>query len=694
MDTLLGKIGYLSAAAGFLFVFLLLLTTKASSLPKRLLQMTCLLGTVWASASFIQIQYQLSILSVLFTESLLSLGWCLLITSSLSDSHHFTRIFSEKAQAILCLVILVAALTEAVRFFWPVLEQRIFLFLHLCQSIIGLWFVELRYRRTAREEHRAIKPLCLGLGMYFAYHFALYADAFLTNILTQGFWLSRGWVTLISLPLILLTARRAEHWQSRVYVSRDIIYHSSLLLVAASYLLVMSLAGFYIKSMGETWSDTVQILFFALSGLVLASLFLSDTFRKNIMVFITKHFFANKYEYREEWMQFATALENPEGTQYDTALQAMMHPFGCDQGVLATLQGPRLKVRACQSIDSQHPDIALLLATVALPAIEHQWILDIEQARQGQEPAPFPVDAAALARVSEMAYLIPLTSSNGTRGVCLLSRPTSTEKVNWEDRDLMNAISRQLSVYLNVFETNRKLAESQQFDTFNRMSAFLVHDLKNVLAQLQLLTKNAARHKHNPEFIDDAFETVDSAAIRLTKVLTQLNNKRVETQSAETQSVEFIDIHALIRQVCDSRSVKAPSPLIIELTNEPFQLRADKERFTNILSHLVQNAQEATDESGYVYLSTARSGHDYLITIADNGVGMSRDFVENRLFKPFDTTKGNAGMGIGAYDAKNLIEQLGGYIDVESEPDNGTTISIHLPFNTAPRSASNHEICK
>ncbi|KDM90762.1 XrtA/PEP-CTERM system histidine kinase PrsK [Photobacterium galatheae] len=694
MDTLLGTIGYLSAAAGFLFVFLLLLTTKAKSLPKRLLQITCLLGTVWATTSYLQVHYQLSILPVLFTESLLSLGWCLLVTSSLSDTHHFTRIFAEKTPTFLCLAILMVALTEAVRFIWPVLEQRNFLFLHLCQSIIGLWFVELRYRRTVREEHWAIKPLCLGLGMFFAYHFALYADAFLTNVLTPGFWLSRGWITLIALPLILLTARRAEHWQSRVYVSRDIIYHSSLLLVAAGYLLVMSLAGFYIKSMGETWGDTVQILFFALSGLVLASLFLSETFRKNIMVFITKHFFANKYEYREEWMQFATALENTEGTQYDTALQAMLHPFGCDRGVLATLQGPRLKIRACQSIDCQHPDISLLLSTVALPAIEHQWILDIEQARQGKEPAPFPVDASALAGVSELAYLIPLTSSSGTRGVCLLSKPTSTEKVNWEDRDLMNAISRQLSVYLNVFETNQKLAESQQFDTFNRMSAFLVHDLKNVLAQLQLLTKNAARHKHNPDFIDDAFDTVDSAANRLTKVLSQLNNKRVETQSVETQSVAIIDVDELIRQVCDHRSVKAPAPLFIECATAPYQLTADRERFSNILSHLVQNAQEATDESGYVHLSTAHCGNFYQITITDNGVGMNRDFIENRLFKPFDTTKGNAGMGIGAYDAKNLIEQLGGYIDVASEPDKGTTISIHLPFNTSSNSASNRETCQ
>ncbi|MCG2837217.1 PEP-CTERM system histidine kinase PrsK [Photobacterium sp. WH77] len=676
MDTLLGNIGYLSAATGFLFIFLLLLTTKEKSMPKRLLQLTCLLGAAWAITSFIQYRYQLSILPVLLTESLLTLGWCLLVSSSLTNTGQVKDILREKAPRWLCLFIAATIVLELARFIWPVFGQRTFLFLHLCQAIIGLWFVELRFRRTHKDERWAIKPICLGLGVYFAYHFALYADAFLTNILASGFWLGRGWIALMSLPFILLTARRIKHWQSRVYVSRDIIYHSTLLLVAAGYLLVMALAGFYIKSMGESWSDTVQVLFFALSALVLASLFLSDTFRKNIMVFITKHFFANKYEYREEWMRFATALEHPEGTQYDTALRAMLHPFGCHSGVLATRNGPNMKVRACHNIDSQHRDIQLLLSSAALPAIEHQWIVDIDAAKQDKEPAPFRLDATALSTVAELFYIVPLSSSSGTLGVCLLSRPTSTEKVNWEDRDLMKAISRQLSVYLTVFETNQKLAESQQFDTFNRMSAFLVHDLKNVLAQLQLLSKNATKHRDNPDFISDAFDTVDSAAHRLTKVLNQLNNKRVESQSEEE-----IDIEDLIRQVCDTRAVRAPEPQFIEQTSLPFTLKTDRERFSNILSHLVQNAQESTSENGFVHVSTTRKDHYYLITISDNGSGMSSDFIEHRLFKPFDTTKGNAGMGIGAYDAKNLIEQLGGYIDVESEPDKGTTLYIHLPVS-------------
>ena len=61
---------------------------------------------------------------------------------------------------------------------------------------------------------------------------------------------------------------------------------------------------------------------------------------------------------------------------------------------------------------------------------------------------------------------------------------------------------------------------------------------------------------------------------------------------------------------------------------------------------------------------------------------MEREFVQSRLFKPFDTTKGNAGMGIGAYEAEQYVRGLGGSIGVESTPGEGTEFSVFLPLST------------
>jgi putative PEP-CTERM system histidine kinase len=220
------------------------------------------------------------------------------------------------------------------------------------------------------------------------------------------------------------------------------------------------------------------------------------------------------------------------------------------------------------------------------------------------------------------------------------------------------------------------LAESQQFDTFNRMSAYLVHDLKNVLAQLQLMSKNAVKHKHNPEFIDDAFETVDSAANRLAKVVAHLSKK----QRVDTVVAPF-GLKAALEQVEQSRSISKPVPQLEFTLSDDFELVGDQERFINVVSHLVQNAQDATSEHGLISIRAGKQSNECLIEIQDNGEGMSVEFIDTRLFKPFDTTKGNAGMGVGAYDAKRFVEELGGHIQVTSNVGEGSLFKLYLPIH-------------
>ena len=244
--------------------------------------------------------------------------------------------------------------------------------------------------------------------------------------------------------------------------------------------------------------------------------------------------------------------------------------------------------------------------------------------------------------------------------------------MNWEDRDLLFSLSKQLSNYLSLNEANKSLAESKQFDAFNRMSAFLVHDLKNIQAQLALINSNAKRHKDNPAFIDDVFETIDSATGRLDKVLTQLRNKQV-AESTKTNT----DIVALINSIVEQRNVELPhisAKLTVDKT-----ISIDEETLSSVLNHLLQNAQEATNNDGWVKISAEFVDSHLLIEISDNGCGMSAEFIANRLFQPFDTTKGNAGMGIGVYEAKQFIEGLSGTLQVTSREGEGSQFTIMIP---------------
>jgi putative PEP-CTERM system histidine kinase len=231
------------------------------------------------------------------------------------------------------------------------------------------------------------------------------------------------------------------------------------------------------------------------------------------------------------------------------------------------------------------------------------------------------------------------------------------------------------------YQNAQALAENAQFAAFSRMSAFVLHDLKNVMAQVDLILANSQQHKHNPEFIDDTFETLEYTKIRIGKMLSQLTEKKI-TESAELKQVRLGElIQSVIEKQCQSLK-PIPSLDIID----DIKLKIDAEKLGNVMYHLISNAQQATPDTGEVIISIRKEIISTLnqefavITVQDSGVGMSQQFITERLFKPFDTTKGNTGMGIGAYDAKHFVEENEGSISVDSEVEQGSTFTIKLPI--------------
>lgn len=673
MDVLLGTAGYIISTLGFFSLFLLLLTTNTHSLQRTLLLLASSVSAVWAMVNVAQIQFSTSELYFLLSETARNVCWFLLLISSLENIKTSKNLLTVQKYRFASRTLIVLTIGELINA-WPAfLSYRYIILFHLIQSAIGLWLIEQLYRRTDKSDKWAIKPLSLGLGVTFAYDFVLYANGLLTYNVDQGFWFARGWVIVATVPLVLITARRVKQWSARIYVSRDVVYHSTLLIAAGIYLLVMAAAGYYIRYVGDGWGTMIQDVFFALGGIIFTGLFISESLRRQLKVFIAKHFYANKYDYREEWMRFASILDQDVDSPYQVSLNAIVTLFECNHGMLATFEDGKLKKQAMYNL-TDYPESNALLQHLASEAIQHRWIVDIGELQRGAKNIPFNFDIQQVSMIKTFSHIVPVTSKQGLNSACFISSPQSTQSLNWEDRDLMTAISTQLSVYLNLYKTNQILSENQQFDAFNRMSAFLAHDLKNVLAQLQLLSKNATRHRDNPEFIDDAFETIESASSRLKKVVDHLRKKDTVTNTTETFSV-----HQVLQQVCKERGTVQPAPLYKFSQNNAFSVTADKERFYNILSHLVQNAQEATPPDGTVTISTSFDEGIYKIYIEDTGSGMTNEFIENRLFKPFDTTKGNSGMGIGAYDAKKFVEQLNGYIDVRSNPGSGSKFIICFP---------------
>ncbi|MDA8420282.1 MAG: PEP-CTERM system histidine kinase PrsK, partial [Pseudomonadota bacterium] len=223
-------------------------------------------------------------------------------------------------------------------------------------------------------------------------------------------------------------------------------------------------------------------------------------------------------------------------------------------------------------------------------------------------------------------------------------------------------------------EASRALAETRQFEAFNRLSTFVVHDIKNLIAQLSLVVSNAAKHKHNPQFMEDAIHTVESSIEKMNHLLANLRKDHtVEDRPA------MVDLAKLLSEVVSAHGIHSPETTL-ECSESGIMVSANRDRLSAVIGHVIQNAREATPGDGRVTVRLRTDRRQVVIEVEDTGCGMDETFIKERLFRPFESTKGSAGMGIGVYETREFIRSLGGDIDVFSRLGHGTIFRLHLPF--------------
>jgi putative PEP-CTERM system histidine kinase len=274
--------------------------------------------------------------------------------------------------------------------------------------------------------------------------------------------------------------------------------------------------------------------------------------------------------------------------------------------------------------------------------------------------------------VAQAWLIVPLTASSELIGFVVLARARTNIDVNWEVNDLLKTAGSQAASYLAQMRATETLLEVRKFDAFNRMSAFVVHDLKNIVTQLSLMLKNAKRLHANPEFQQDMLMTVENSLDRMRQLMLQLREGATPPGTAVG-----VDLEVVVQRISVMAS-KRDRHLEVILTGRVVT-RGHEERLERIIGHIVQNAFDATDPSGRVWLTLDRSNGQARVEIGDTGQGMTEEFVQERLFKPFQTTK-QAGMGIGAYESFQYVQELGGKILVNSVLNKGTLVTLLLPL--------------
>ena len=570
--------------------------------------------------------------------------------------------------------LLLASLIPGIAPTQPVLAQWAWGLGLLLLTVIGLVLIEQIYRSTRPEDRWAIKFLCLGLGGLFIYDFYLYANAALFNAMDAQVWAARGFVAALVTPLIAVSAARNPKWSAPVALSRSMVFHTASLLGAGIYLLLMASAGYYLRLFGGEWGDVVQTVFFFAAAMLLLLFMFSGTLRARLRVFLSKHFFSYRYDYREEWLNFTRTLtEGKPGEQLcERAVEALARLVESPGGALWMREGngyQRASYWNWSDLNGTEPIDSTFVQWLS----DKQWVVDLDEMKTRRDLYG-DLDTPTWIQQAGNAWLVvPLMLHDELLGFVVLKHSLGKVSFNWEVSDLLKVASRQAAANLAQMRASNQLIVARQFESFNRTTTFIIHDLKNLVAQLSLLLANAEKHKGNPEFQADMLDTVENAVARMNKVLAQLRRGSDEVQA---KSVALADI--LADAVASKQAFKLRPA--VELPPAHLHVRAERERLTRAIGHLLQNALEATPSTGTVSLRGFEESGQAIVEIIDSGVGMDDTFIRTRLFQPFDSTKG-AGMGIGAYECRETIRALGGQLDVTSMPGRGSRFRISLPLD-------------
>ncbi len=556
---------------------------------------------------------------------------------------------------------------------------------HLALALLGVALAEQVYRHSPSTLRWNLRPLCLGLAGPFVLDIVIYSDALLFRGLDPHFWAARGFAYALAIPLLGVAAQRNRDWTFDVTLSRGVIAGSTAVLVAGVYLLAVAGSGYYVRYFGGSWGKTLQTVILFGAFLLLAFVTISSTFRAKLRVLVAKNFFTYRYDYREEWLKFTRTLTGSgDGRPIEeTCVRALADLVESTGGGMWL----RREHGFVQVARVNQPQVdAVEAAAGALPSFLTRtgWVIEVPLARldpssQGGFGLPAWLDTLGGAWL-----IVPLLVGDELSGFVVLESPRVKMEVNWEVRDLLKTAGRQAASYLAMQRATEALLEARKFDAFNRMSAFVVHDLKNLVAQMQLLLRNAQKHHANPEFQRDMLSTVEHVVGRMNQLMQQLRSGETPVENPRP-----VDLSTLVRRV---QSVRAAGRTGLRIEAVPDVLaNGHEDRLERVIGHLVQNGFDAAGDDARVAVRVFRDGGHAVVEVADNGAGMTPEFIRDQLFKPFQSSKAS-GMGIGAYESQQYVASLGGRMEVASEPGAGTRVRVLLPALKPAGAAASQEL--
>ena len=687
----IGVIGYTTSAVFFFALLLVLLAGRSGVSFKRFLALASAASGLWAAAAALQAAFDTTLIVCQLLELLRDLSWLAFLMHMLNSRADGNRVMSTGLRTARHAIYAFTAVTMLLAVYRYFGGSSLSFFVgfdyalagHLLLAVVGLVLLEQILRNTPVDLLRAIKYLCLGVGGMFVYDFYLYSDALLFQRIDPALWEARGFVNGLVVPVIGISLARNPQWSPRVFISRRVVFHTSALLGSGIYLLAMAVGGYYVRDYGGTWGVVAQTIFLFGAVLFLLILLFSGPLRARLRVFINKHFFHYKYDYREEWLRFIRTLSSSDQNTPlpERVIRAMAQMIDCPGGVLWVRRDdgkfePAARWNMDLPVSTSEPADSSLVRFLEI----QKWVINLDEYQRdpGLYRSLGDLEMPDWLKTAPDAWLIsPLILQESLLGFVVLARASASHRdFNWEDSDLLKTSGSQAASYLAQHAISQALAEARQFETFSRLSTYVVHDLKNLISQLSLVVSNAARHKSNPLFMENVISTVENSVSKMNRLLARMRD------GVQTDTRREVNLAKLLEEVVRDAQSSRPVP-VLECQEKDLAIAADRDRLASVMGHVIRNAQDATPEHGRVTVRLQKVNGHAVVEVEDTGCGMDEAFIRVRLFRPFQTTKGASGMGIGVYEAREFVRSLGGDIHVDSRLGEGTIFRIHFPYQAA-----------
>jgi putative PEP-CTERM system histidine kinase len=557
---------------------------------------------------------------------------------------------------------------------------RVFHFSFFLCCVIVLMNLEATLRGASGTKRWRMKFLVLGVGSWFAVQVYLVSQTLLFSAIDLSLAPVNSWALLVACALILLSLFRDRLLSAEVYFSPTLLYNSIALSLVGAYLIAVGIMAKAIDYFGESDQLSLATLFVFLSLVGLAAILLSDQLRLRVRRFVSQNFARPRYDYRKEWMTFTERTTSLlDAKELCTAVaRRVAETFGVPAVTIWLVEGSQDQVALGGSTllsESQlHATPSLVTgATNLVHQIDAQRsTIDFMRTPDGGFLALQRSHGAFFSQC-EVRYAVPLVATSRLLGVMTLAGRATTEDFSLEDFDLLKTVADQVAGSLLNLELSRRLLKAKEMEAFQTLSAFFTHDLKNLASMLSLTVQNLPANYDNPQFREDALRVISESVVKMNAMCSRLGTLTKELELDRRE----IDLNELVKRTLVIVNGSLRTSVAAELRPVP-KIAVDPEQIEKVLVNLLLNANEAAGDRGEIRVATDQRNDWVVLTIADNGCGMSEEFIARSLFQPFQTTK-SQGLGIGLFQSRRIVEAHRGRIEVESVLDKGSTFRIELP---------------